>query len=1769
MLILQRDQNWGIYLATLGLFLGVSTAFILWYRSARLISILEGEQADLRKGDIFDGGPFSAVKSSEKELVEKETVTVEEETAPEISVTSKSEEDEFLLPEIFDKAPDDADDLTLLEGINEEKAQEMREAGIYKFSQLEGLSEEDRRKFGFKFGWSDINWGAWGATAAAAAGVGAVVNKREQDKPDEPTNQASLAPVGLSAPKFDTAEKKEDSSGQITIAETGEKEDEFQLKTTFKEEPEDADDLTAIEGINEAKAAELRKAGIYKFSQIEELNEEERTKLGRKFNFSDVNWGTLGALGAGAVGAGILVGDKKDEDEGAEKEDEFQLKTESDEEPEDLTSIEEIDNAKNAETATAEAEIFAGGKEDEKEAEEEFQLITIFDEEPEDADDLTAIEGIDEAKAAELRKAGIYKFSQLEELDEVERTKLGRKFNLPDIKWGTLGALGAGVTGAAMLAAKNEEQESAKAEIEETESGAPEISAVYTAPPEDADDLTLLEGIDEEKAAALREAGIYKFSQLEDLDEDQRESFGEKFNWPDLDWGKWAALGTAGAVGATLLKGEDREAEEEPVSPTEETRKIRLSSVPGEVKPDWTWGYTFKENPDEADDLTQIEGISSEDAARLNAEGIYTVKQLEALPGEKREEVKTRFGWSDIDWGKWSTAGAAAGAGVVAGVVAAGAVLSDEEETAAEDTASVELPAEVKDRKDVNSDWTWGYTFNQKPDDADDLTQMEGVTAEDAAELNRQGVYTFKQLENLPEEKREEIQTKFGWSSIDWGKWGTLAAAGAVAGSVFASGEDEEASFENDTSAEDDGIDTVTLDEDPAAVWDAASSKLAAQSGDLDTTEKYGELALSEEDFTSRLEADFNNESVEVHPRYGIIYSAEPDSIDDFTKIRGIGLATEKQLYKSGVYKFKQIASWNAGAIEGISTDLNLGTRVRDDDWVYQAQSLMTGVSVSDEVEAKDSTDYDSLISSNFSGENVEYKKGLGILYNEAPENSDDLSEIKGIGNSIEEKLNEYGVYKFGQLAGWNESNISAFNDRLSFKGRIEREEWVQQAQKLAARAEEEADYQPDTSDIPVPDVASYDGIVSEFSGEDVEVDPALGVIYQGRPERSDDLKQIWGIGSRIEKAMHSKGVYRFSQIAAWNEYNIRQFDERLDLKGRIQRDHWVSQSQSLAKESDELHTQFGSLLSSRFAGESVTVKPRYGVVYTQSPEEPDDLTEINGIGPVTERQLNDSGIYTFKQIANWDGEAIKAVEEDIDGPGRVERDKWVEQAAEFDTADGHAVDETEPEKPDNMVYLDTLDSFDGENVDIDDRFGVVYTGRPTQQDDLKRIRGVGKFLEKQLNDRGVYRFKQISNWNDYNIWAFGKDLAFPGRIAREKWVSQAAELSELEEYRSEAEEAAKTKYADKDVKIDPELGVIYSKKPESYDDLTRLEGIDQDAAGRLNSAGIYTFDQINSLKGPQRKSFTSRFNLGDIDWAKWSGISAIGAIAAGGAAAVGTVKEEVSEIVADKTKPVKDKVEQVSEVTSNSVKPVSDLPDHDEPKGIFGTGDEGDGSEPARVVYIMDVSRSLTPAQLQLSKMELRAAVSALSEGSLYQVIFFSGPTWFAHQRMVEGGARGEDVVIADGDEKLNWSSGFGGFEYERGNENLPGGEWREATPENIASTLEDIEVVGKSYGTTWHLPLTMAMNLEPAPKNIYFLTDGETARQDQVAEDMVEMAQSRGNAKLNTIALMVPGASVPLHRMASGTGGEYSLVIAGGKVLKDDALREYLDEKDITLND
>lgn len=72
-----------------------------------------------------------------------------------------------------------------------------------------------------------------------------------------------------------------------------------------------------------------------------------------------------------------------------------------------------------------------------------------------------------------------------------------------------------------------------------------------------------------------------------------------------------------------------------------------------------------------------------------------------------------------------------------------------------------------------------------------------------------------------------------------------------------------------------------------------------------------------------------------------------------------------------------------------------------------------------------------------------------GMVYDSAPAEVDDLKLISGVGPVLEEKLNSVGIYRFEQIANWSEQNMQEFDELLSFKGRIEREEWLKQAKTL------------------------------------------------------------------------------------------------------------------------------------------------------------------------------------------------------------------------------------------------------------------------------------------------------------------------------------------------------------------------------------------------------------------------------------------------------------------------------------------------------------------------------------------------------------------------------------------------------------------------------------------------------------------------------------------------------------------------------------------------
>ncbi len=63
---------------------------------------------------------------------------------------------------------------------------------------------------------------------------------------------------------------------------------------------------------------------------------------------------------------------------------------------------------------------------------------------------------------------------------------------------------------------------------------------------------------------------------------------------------------------------------------------------------------------------------------------------------------------------------------------------------------------------------------------------------------------------------------------------------------------------------------------------------------------------------------------------------------------------------------------------------------------------------------------------------------------------ADDLKKLSGVGPALEKKLVAAGITTFAQIAAWTDADVADMDEKLSFKGRIEREGWIAQAAEMA-----------------------------------------------------------------------------------------------------------------------------------------------------------------------------------------------------------------------------------------------------------------------------------------------------------------------------------------------------------------------------------------------------------------------------------------------------------------------------------------------------------------------------------------------------------------------------------------------------------------------------------------------------------------------------------------------------------------------------------------------
>jgi large subunit ribosomal protein L21 len=68
-----------------------------------------------------------------------------------------------------------------------------------------------------------------------------------------------------------------------------------------------------------------------------------------------------------------------------------------------------------------------------------------------------------------------------------------------------------------------------------------------------------------------------------------------------------------------------------------------------------------------------------------------------------------------------------------------------------------------------------------------------------------------------------------------------------------------------------------------------------------------------------------------------------------------------------------------------------------------------------------------------------------------APSGGDDISLIGGIGPKIHKALTEMGITTFAQIAAWTPADVERIEADIKQKGRVAREDWIEQAKELMA----------------------------------------------------------------------------------------------------------------------------------------------------------------------------------------------------------------------------------------------------------------------------------------------------------------------------------------------------------------------------------------------------------------------------------------------------------------------------------------------------------------------------------------------------------------------------------------------------------------------------------------------------------------------------------------------------------------------------------------------
>ena len=391
-----------------------------------------------------------------------------------------------------------------------------------------------------------------------------------------------------------------------------------------------------------------------------------------------------------------------------------------------------------------------------------------------------------------------------------------------------------------------------------------------------------------------------------------------------------------------------------------------------------------------------------------------------------------------------------------------------------------------------------------------------------------------------------------------------------------------------------------------------------------------------------------------------------------------------------------------------------------------------------------------------------------------------DLKRIRLIDAAAEAGLNKLGVHRYEQIAAWMQPDVKRISDALGLADRINRENWIEQAQVLAKGGVTHYAMRVTRGEVanaePTPD-----------EGEPRTMAPAaasspLPIIHRASTAGAA------AVSVEVAMAARAPGLPPTMPVPASSPD--------------------VSERAAFAAPRRAEPVPSSQAASAPTPAPAVPVRPA-------APAARDNLQRISGIDAEAERLLIGHGVTRYSQMAHWSPADVQRFDQQLGATGRIGRENWIEQSQILsrggDTAfsrdydrrargepvplrpakladairehSGKASGDAPPPPKTDLAALRSVRSAAYQNPEPGPEAAQRAAAqskvmRSAPLEDLKRIRGIGVLIEKKLNQLGVVAYEQIANWTAEDVDRVSQSLDFKGRIERENWVEQARILA-------------------------------------------------------------------------------------------------------------------------------------------------------------------------------------------------------------------------------------------------------------------------------------------------------------------------------------------------------------------------------------------------------